>query len=162
IHGLAADDAPLSSQVDTAHTAILEETIHDGEVRFYSSKAGVGLIRGSLIVAPIRMQDKIVACLVIIHREVENLFGINEAKLLEFIAAIAGAALENSEGFDKLRDINLSLEQRVSDRTEELRKAMAIALAASQAKSRFMATMSHEVRTPLNGILGMARLALMH
>jgi signal transduction histidine kinase/CheY-like chemotaxis protein/tetratricopeptide (TPR) repeat protein len=162
IHGLAADDTPLSSQVDTAQAAILDETIHDGEVRFYSSKAGVGLIRGSLIVAPVRMQDKIVACLVITHREVENLFGINEAKLLEFIAAIAGAALENSEGFEKLRDINLSLEQRVSDRTEELRKAMAIALAASQAKSRFMATMSHEVRTPLNGILGMARLALMH
>lgn len=29
---------------------------------------------------------------------------------------------------------------------------------ASQAKSRFLATVSHEIRTPMNGVLGMARL----
>jgi CheY-like chemotaxis protein len=32
--------------------------------------------------------------------------------------------------------------------------------AASEAKSRFVATVSHEIRTPLNGILGMAELLL--
>ncbi len=37
---------------------------------------------------------------------------------------------------------------------------MGVAIAASQAKSQFLATMSHEVRTPLNGILGMTRLAI--
>jgi two-component system, sensor histidine kinase len=39
----------------------------------------------------------------------------------------------------------------------ELRAARAAADQASQAKSTFLATMSHEVRTPLNGILGMAQ-----
>ena len=33
-----------------------------------------------------------------------------------------------------------------------------LAEAASEAKSRFLATVSHEIRTPLNGVLGMAQL----
>ena len=41
---------------------------------------------------------------------------------------------------------------------EALKASRSAADAASQAKSVFLATMSHEVRTPLNGILGMAQL----
>ncbi len=51
-------------------------------------------------------------------------------------------------------------ELRVARRTEELQEATERAERANRFKSEFVAMMSHEVRTPLNGLLGMTDLAL--
>jgi PAS domain S-box-containing protein len=52
------------------------------------------------------------------------------------------------------------LEELVLQRTQELEIARDQAMAASQAKSAFLASISHELRTPLNAILGFSRLIL--
>ena len=54
----------------------------------------------------------------------------------------------------ELEQLSKTLEQKVLERTEDLKRARDHALKATQAKSHFIANMSHEIRTPLNGVLG--------
>lgn len=44
----------------------------------------------------------------------------------------------------------------------ELEKNRQIALEASTAKSKFLANMSHDIRTPMNAIVGMTAIATAH
>ena len=53
---------------------------------------------------------------------------------------------------------NQELESRIDARTRELQKAKEEAEEANRAKSTFMFNINHEIRNPLNGVLGMLNL----
>lgn len=73
-----------------------------------------------------------------------------------FNAMIAALAASQSA----LLEQQQLLEKRIKDRTDQLEEAMRTAQAASQAKSEFLANISHELRTPMNGVIGMLDMAL--
>ena len=61
---------------------------------------------------------------------------------------------------NELRAHQQNLEQIVAQRTHELVLARDAAEHATQAKSVFLANTSHEIRTPINAVIGLTRLAL--
>jgi len=54
-------------------------------------------VRSSLC-APVRCEGRVVACFTVTHRQVGGLFGDEEVQLAEFVATLAGAALEHVAG----------------------------------------------------------------
>lgn len=67
--------------------------------------------------------------------------------------------LAHLERAREVQQLNAELEQRVRERTQALSDALSKSRAAQEAKAQLLANMSHEFRTPLNAVLGMAYLA---
>src|SRR5580658_1862665 len=80
---------------------------------------------------------------------------------IEFLGESFNRMIEALAASEKqLREQKELLEQKVKDRTDQLAEATRIAQAANQAKSDFLANISHELRTPMNGVIGMLDIAL--
>jgi signal transduction histidine kinase len=84
----------------------------------------------------------------------KHAFTADDVLLLTAIANQAAVAIENAQLYKDLEGLTYALEQRVMERTNELRETNLRLLAADRSKNQFLANMSHELRTPLNSIIG--------
>lgn len=112
-------------------------------------------VRAKLIV-PIIVQDRLWG-LLIAHQCFETRVWLeSEIHFLKCIAELLAIAIRQSYLYVRLKQETQSLEQRVIERTQELRDALQASQTANLAKTEFLASVSHELRTPLTAIIGMA------
>ena len=111
-------------------------------------------VRAKLLV-PIVVQDELWG-LLIAHQCTVHEWEESKITFLRQIAEHLAIAIYQAELYAEVQQQKCTSEQRVIERTRELRDALAAAQSASLAKSEFLAAMSHELRTPLTCVIGIS------
>ena len=107
----------------------------------------------SLIGLPIHHRGKTLGLLYLENRQAHTRLAAEHLETLRLVGLQFAIAYENAQVYRHLATL-------VDTRTQELNQARQSAEAANQAKSEFLASVSQEIRTPMNDILGMSHLAL--
>ncbi|HXA16270.1 MAG TPA: ATP-binding protein [Thermoanaerobaculia bacterium] len=108
---------------------------------------------------PMIARDRVIG-VISVESVKKNAFTNDDMLLLTAIANQAAVAIENAHLYKDLEGLTFALEQRVMERTNELRETNLRLLAADRSKNQFLANMSHELRTPLNSIIGFSSVLL--
>ncbi len=131
----------------------------------------------SVLCAPLLYQDRLRGIIYMENNLTIGAFTRDRVQILEILAAQAAISLENATFYETLNNLNLSLnkeidvrkraeealrslnetlEQRVLERTVQLEKANESLKQADRLKDEFLSIITHELRSPLNAILGFA------
>jgi predicted ATPase/signal transduction histidine kinase/ActR/RegA family two-component response regulator len=110
----------------------------------------------SILYSPILSRGQLVGIVCLENQLTIDSFTRDRLKTLDILIAQAAISIENAKLYSQLAASVELLEQKVEERTIELKAAKEAAEFAERSKTTFFNNMSHELRTPLNAILGMS------
>lgn len=108
------------------------------------------------LVAPIIFEEHLWGLLIAHQCNSPRDWNDSEKNLLASIAEQLAIAIHQSELMNSLTREKQTLEKRVNEKTNALHDALAAAESASRLRNEFLATISHELLTPLTYVIGMS------
>ncbi|NMG11850.1 ATP-binding protein [Brasilonema sp. UFV-L1] len=108
------------------------------------------------LASPIMYEEKLWGLLIAHQCNTPRHWSESEKNLLRSVAEQLAVAIHQAELMRSLTQEKQTLEQRVVERTIALHDALVAAQAASRLRSEFLATISHELLTPLTYVIGMS------
>ena len=112
----------------------------------------------SIFCIPVGFQGGFSGILYLEHDLMYGAFTEQHAAVLKIIASQLAITLENAKVYQYMEEIIEFRTDQVRAKNQELEIANSRLEEASRYKDRFLASVSHEMRTPLQGVIGMAEL----
>ncbi|WP_107667375.1 ATP-binding protein [Cyanothece sp. BG0011] len=134
--------------------------IDDVEMRYAASLCLSGFLEKywvlSKLIAPIVVNGKLWGLLVAHQCFKKRQWLESEKAFLGQIGEHLAVAIYQAQLYAQVQEQKNTFEQRVIERTQELRDTLVASQAANHSKSEFLGNMSHELRTPLTCIIGLS------
>jgi PAS domain S-box-containing protein len=143
----------IIQQIESGSPLLIQNTLEYPDWDFVP---GMEWIRSHISV-PVKSQGAILGLLNLDSAQ-PNTFSYAHMRTMQTFSALLGNSLENALRFGDVQTQADIMEQRVTERTAELRSANLELTRALNTKDEFLANMSHELRTPLTAILGMSEM----
>lgn len=136
------------------HETLLFDDLEENHIKSILRQLDVSLIK------TLKVKNDTVGILLLGEKESGEIYSDQDLQVLEILAPEMAVAIQNSQGYDKIKKFNVVLSQEVKKATADLQNANNSLKVVDKLKDDFVSIASHELRTPMTAIRSYAWMAL--